>query len=188
MPSTRRQKAKARKSREMDMMSDFENMDIMIGNGESNPIEREIASLIEESSVLGDVESSMYSRNDFRETSNEINAPRQKEARDYMESFSNENSMMAMMHSQIIRAICLAVSDRVITEIKNIMSSMSSSRNRDTEASSSPNRQENRKNNPVFKTKFPKKDSRSAGDLRNTDDLGPYNRIKRRQKCSSMSS
>ena len=40
MPSTRRQKAKARKSREMDMMSDFDNMDVIIGNENTNPIER----------------------------------------------------------------------------------------------------------------------------------------------------
>ena len=29
MPSTRRQRAKARKSRELDMMYDFENMDVI---------------------------------------------------------------------------------------------------------------------------------------------------------------
>ena len=40
MPSTRRQNAKARKSREVDMLSDIENMDVMLGNGSSNPIER----------------------------------------------------------------------------------------------------------------------------------------------------
>ena len=39
MPSTRKQKAKARKSREMDMMFDFENLDVMLGNSNSNPIE-----------------------------------------------------------------------------------------------------------------------------------------------------
>ena len=32
MPSTRRQKAKARRSREADIMSDIENMDVLIGN------------------------------------------------------------------------------------------------------------------------------------------------------------
>ena len=41
MPSTRKQKAKARKSREMDMMSEFENLDVMLGSGNSNPIERD---------------------------------------------------------------------------------------------------------------------------------------------------
>ena len=31
MPSTRRQKAKARRSREADIVSDMENMDILLG-------------------------------------------------------------------------------------------------------------------------------------------------------------
>ena len=46
MPSTRRQKAKARKSRELDMLSDYGNMDIMLGDGNSNSIEKELDSLI----------------------------------------------------------------------------------------------------------------------------------------------
>ena len=41
MPSTRRQKAKARKSKEMDMLSDMDNLDVMIGS--ENPLERELA-------------------------------------------------------------------------------------------------------------------------------------------------
>ena len=41
MPSTRRQKAKARRSREMDMLSDYDNLDVMLGNENNNPIERE---------------------------------------------------------------------------------------------------------------------------------------------------
>ena len=42
MPSTRRQKSKARRSREMDMMSNFDNLDVMLGNENNNPIEREL--------------------------------------------------------------------------------------------------------------------------------------------------
>ena len=42
MPSTRRQKAKARKSREMDVPSDKGNKDIMLGEVISNSIEREL--------------------------------------------------------------------------------------------------------------------------------------------------
>ena len=30
----------------MDMMSDFENVDVMIGNGDINPIERELSDMI----------------------------------------------------------------------------------------------------------------------------------------------
>ena len=128
----------------------------------------------------------MYSRNEFRETCHENNVHRQNEPRDFMETFTNEfnlrlsqemDSMMTMMHSQINRAISSAISDRVIPEIKNSMSSMSSSGNRDNEASSSPNSQENRENNHGLNTKIPKKVSRSVGDLRDTEDSGPYNKM-----------
>ena len=51
--------------------------------------------------------------------------------------------MMSMMHSQINRAINNAIAEKVIPEIQNIVISMSSSGNRDTEASVSPNIQEN---------------------------------------------
>ena len=51
MLSTRRQKAKARRSREMDMMSDFDNLDVLLGSDHINPIERKLASAIEESSI-----------------------------------------------------------------------------------------------------------------------------------------
>ena len=54
MPSTRRQKAKARKSREMNILSEIENMDVMLGNENNNPIERELADAMEHSSVQGD--------------------------------------------------------------------------------------------------------------------------------------
>ena len=125
-------------------MSDFDNIVVMIGNANTNSIERELANAIEESSVLGDIESNMHPRNEFRETNYENNDHRPNEARGYMETFSNEfnlklsqemDFMMTMMHSQINRAIISAIFDRVIPEIKSIMSSMSSSGNMDTEAS-----------------------------------------------------
>ena len=50
---------------------------------------------------------------------------------------------MSMMHSQIKRTINTAIAERVIPEIQNVVSSMSSSGNRDTDASLSPNSQEN---------------------------------------------
>ena len=51
---------------------------------------------------------------------------------------------------------------------------MSSSGNRDTEAGSSPNGQENTERHNGFKTKSTKKVSRSACDLRVTRDSSPY--------------
>ena len=60
MPSTRRQKAKPRRSREMDTMSDFENLDVMLGNENNYPIERELADAIDQSSVHRDADTNVY--------------------------------------------------------------------------------------------------------------------------------
>ena len=177
MPSTRRQKAKAIKSREMDMMSDIDNLDVMLGSGNENPIERELADAIEQSSVQGDHEANEYQRDNYRIFEQENESLRQNEVRQSFENFTSEfnlrlsqemDSMLSMVHSQINRAINTAISERVIPEIQNIVSSMSSSGNRDTEASMSPCSQENRENSSGLKSKITKKDSRSVGDLRDT--------------------
>ena len=77
MPSTRRQKAKARKYREMDMMFDMNNLDVMLGNETSNPIERELADAIEQSSVQEDIETNMHQRDDYRDFAYENDSFRQ---------------------------------------------------------------------------------------------------------------
>ena len=46
MPSTKRQKTKARKSREMDILSDYGNIDIMLRNGNSKSIKRDLDNVI----------------------------------------------------------------------------------------------------------------------------------------------
>ena len=183
MPSTRRQKAKARRSREMDMLSDYDNLDVMLGNENNNPIERELAEAIDQSSAHGDGDTNVYHENELRDYLHE-NAPlRQNEVRQSFEAFSSEfnlrlsqemESMMSIMHSQINRAISTAIAERVIPEIQNIANSMSSMGQRDTEASSSPNSQENRESAPGPKIKIAKKDSRSVGDLRDTMGHGSY--------------
>ena len=61
-----------------------------------------------------------------------------------------------------------------VPEIQNMASSLTSG-NKDTESGSSSNNQENSDGTTGFKIKNTKKDCRSAFDLRDTDDLGPYN-------------
>ena len=155
MPSTRRQKAKARKSREMDMMSDFNYLDVMLGNENNNPIEREITDAIEQSSAHEDANTNTYHRNEYRDFTYENDFLMQNEVTQSFETFSNEfnlrlsqemDSMMSMMHSQINRAITTAIVERVILEIQKIANSMSSTGHRETETSVSPNRQENMEN------------------------------------------
>ena len=172
MPSTRRQKAKAKKSREMDMMSDIDNLDVMLGSGNENPIERELADAIEQSSVQGDHEANEYRRDNYRTFAQENGSLSQNEARQSFENFTSEfnlrlsqemDSMMSMVHSQINRAINTAISERVIPENQNIVSSMSSSGNRDTEASMSPSSQENKENLSRLRSK--KKQKRTQGLL-----------------------
>ena len=181
MPSTRRQKAKARKSKEMDMLSDMDNLDVMIGS--ENPLERELADVIDQSSINGDIEIGSHSRNDLGNFIQGNEPHGRNDIRQSFETFSNEfnlrlsqemDSMMAMVHSQINRAISTAISEKVLPEIQNIVSSMSSSGNRDTEASMSPDSQENREISSGLKTKLLKKDSRSVGDLRDTTGRGSY--------------
>ena len=183
MPSTRRQKAKARRSREMDMLSDYDNLDVMLGNENNNPIERELAEAIDQSSAHGDADTNVYHENEFRDYLHENEPLRQNEVRQSFEAFSSEfnlrlsqemESMVSIMHSQINRAITTAIAERVIPEIQNIANSMSSMGHRDTEASSSPNSQENRESAPGPKIKIAKKDSRSVGDLRDTMGHGSY--------------
>ena len=181
MPSTRRQKAKTRKSREMDMMSDIDNLDVMLGSGNENPIERELADAIEQFSVQEDYGANEYQENNYRNFVRENEPLGQNEVRQSFETFTNEfnlrlshemDSMMSMVYNQINRAIRTATSERVILEIQNIVSSISSSGNRDTEASVSPSSHENRENPSGLKSKITKKDSRSVGDLRDTTGRG----------------
>ena len=183
MPSTRKQKAKARKSREMDMMSDFENLDVMLGNGNNNPIESELAGAIDQSSAHGDADTNAYQGSEYRDYLHENDLLRQNEVRQSFETFSNEfnfrlsqqmDSLMSMMHRQTNRAIMAAIAERVIPEIQNIANTMSSTGHRNTETSLSPNSQENRKSASGPKIKIAKKDSRSVGGLRDTTGHGSH--------------
>ena len=167
----------------MDMLSDYDNLDVVLGNENNNPIERELAEAIDQSSAHGDGDTNVYHENEFRDYLHENEPLRQNEVRQSFEAFSSEfnlrlsqemESMMSIMHSQINRAISTAIAERVIPEIQNIANSMSSMGHRDTEASSSPNSQENRESAPGPKIKIAKKDSRSVGDLRDTMSHGSY--------------
>ena len=167
----------------MDMISDFENLDVMLGNENNNPIERELADAIDQSSAHGDADTNAYHGNEYRDYLQENHLLRQNEVRQFFEAFSNEfnlrlsqemDSMISMMHSYKNRALTTAIAERVIPEIKNIANSMSSTGHRDTEASLSPNSQENREGASGPKIKIAKKDSRSVGDLRDTTGLSSY--------------
>ena len=168
MPSIRKQKAKARKSREMDMMSDFKNMDVMLGNNSINTIERELSNVIGNTGNHRDTEPNPQPEenetreNDFGHFPDENVIPRQDRFHETMETFTSEfnmrltqemDSMMAMMHSQINRAINTAMDSRSVGDLRS------------PRDSSPYNCQELQD----------VKDSRSVGDLRSPRDSSPYN-------------
>ena len=87
------------------MMSDIDNLDIMLGNPGENPIERELADAIEQSSVQRDTEDNEYHRDDYRSFIQKNEFIRQNDVRQSFETFSNEfnlrlsqetDSMMSM--------------------------------------------------------------------------------------------
>ena len=152
----------------------------MLGNENNNPIETELADAIEQSSAQEDSNTNAYHRNEYRDFTYENDSLRQNDVRQSFEALSNEfnlrlsqemDSMMSMMHSPINRAITTAIVERVIPEIHSIANLMSYTGHRDTEASMSPNSQENA-SGP--KTRIAKKDSRTVGALRGTTGCGCY--------------
>ena len=127
------------------MMSDFENMDVMLGNNSINTIEQEFSNVIGNTGNHRDTEPNLQQEenetreNDFGHFAHENVIPRQDRFHETMETFTSEfnmrlsqemDSMMAMKHSQINRAINTARAERVIPEIQNMVSSLSSSENR----------------------------------------------------------
>ena len=93
----------------MDMMSDFENLDVMLGNGNNNPIERELA--IDQSSAHGDADTNVYQGNEYRDYLHENDLLRQNEVRQSFKTFSNEfnlrlsQEMDSMMSNLIFHLI-----------------------------------------------------------------------------------
>ena len=128
---------------------------------------------------LEDADTNMYHR-DFTYENDSL---RQIEVRRSFEAFSKEftlrlsqdmDLMMSRMHSKINRAINTGIAERIIPEIQKFANSMSTSGHRDTEASMSPNSQENRDNASRPEIKIAIKDSRSVGDLGDTTGRGSY--------------
>ena len=61
MPSTRKQKAKEKRSRQSDVMSDLENMKVMLGNYSGNQPDEELNENIEVDSRFNGTRTDMVS-------------------------------------------------------------------------------------------------------------------------------
>ena len=109
MPTTRKQKTRARKSREADMLSDSENLDIMLS---SNRLEREESEFREDEirCYAGNGRNSrdVDSCSEINKLSGELNQRITQEMNDLMSSVSSE----------IQRAISEAINEQVLPQIQ----------------------------------------------------------------------
>ena len=187
MPSTRKQKTKVRKSRELDMLSDYGNMDVMLGEGNSNSIERELDSLINAPEGPQDFRSfpnreNSSQENEIRDIDSRNEPVRESRLLESINMLSGEmnarmsremETMMDLMYSQISSAISSAISERNIPEIQNMVENLPLGQY-GVEPSTSLNEDGIRNVWKNANTKLTKKDSRSACDLRDHTGPVPY--------------
>ena len=169
------------------MLSDYGNMDVMLGDGNSNSIERDLDALINVPDGRRDYRSFPNRENSSQE--NEIrnidsrNEPvRESRLIESINTLSGEinarmsremEAMMDLMQSQITRAISSAISERIIPEIQNMVENLPLSQH-GVEPGTSLNEDGVRNAWENTNTRLTKKDSRSACDLRVHSDVSPY--------------
>ena len=93
MPSTRKQKTKSGKSREIDILCEYGSMDIMLGERNTNPVERELESII-----IGP-----GGQPNTQSLSNRKNSSQENE----MRTFDNRNRQLGNRDFQCLSTYCL---------------------------------------------------------------------------------
>ena len=127
MPSTRRQKTKTRKSRDADLLSDIENLDVMLGSPHFGDIE-------------GDIRDGFEDRNERQSTSQENEIRSENRSDGHMHPSVTENierrfenmtsemktrlsqekdGLMFSLNTQIQRALDSAVNSQLIPQIQS---------------------------------------------------------------------
>ena len=132
MPSTRKQKAKERRSRQLDMMSDVENVDIMLGSysrdDEENDISENVVNL--DSGSNGPQQSSNVIGEDFRfllnTNSRENSEITIETTRMINEEISNQmsrklNEIKSSLNNQIQDAISSAITEKILPFIQKTL-------------------------------------------------------------------
>ena len=140
MPSTRKQKASEKRSRQSDVMSDIENLDMMLGNYQEREQVRE--------EDLIDANSDLESRRPQRETNSisgnfrsllsiimiensEITAETSRAINSEISSQMSKKleEMKSDLNSHILNTIDSAIEERVIPSIRNELESQNSTEN-----------------------------------------------------------
>ena len=144
MPSTRKQKAREKRSRQSDVMSDIENLDVTLGNYQEDDQVRD--------EDIGNTDFDLESRRPQRETNSisgnfrsilNTNVSENSEitvetSRAINSEISSQMSrkldeMRSDLNSHILNAIDSAIEEKVIPSIRNALESQNSSKNTNTD-------------------------------------------------------
>ena len=130
MPSTRKQRAKERRSRQVDLMCDTENLDIMLGSYSRNELEHNSVDRNDEMDRESDRTRHDLVKNseDFRSLLNSNGRENSESTVETMRLVSSEISkqmdgLRKDLNSQIIDAINSVINDKVLPDICNTMTS-----------------------------------------------------------------
>ena len=130
MPSTRKQRAKKRRSRQVDLMSDTENLDIVLGSYsrnelESNSMERNDEVNYESDRTRHDL---VHNSEDFRSLLISNSRQNSESTVDTMKLVSSEISkqmdgLRKDLNSQIIEALNSVITEKVLPDIRDTIPS-----------------------------------------------------------------
>ena len=162
-------------------------MDVMLGERNSNSIERELDSLITVPEGQQDFQSfpnreNSSQENEIRDIDSRIEPVRESRLIESINTLSGEmNARMSremeaiidLMQSQISRTISSAISERIIPEIQNMVENLPLGQH-SVEPCTSTNEEGIRSSWENTNTRLTKKDSRSACDLRDHTNVSPY--------------
>ena len=140
MPSTRKQKAKEKRSRQSDVMSDIENLDVMLGNYANSDIrDREIVDQIEidpESSRrhqgIGQEESNYRSLlNTNLSENSEITVETSRAISSEISSQMSRKleEMKSDLNSHILEVINSAIDEKILPSIENVIANKRETKN-----------------------------------------------------------
>ena len=169
------------------MLCDYGNMDVRLGDGKSNSIERQLDSLINVPERRQDLQSfpnraNSSLENKIRDIDCKNEPVRESRLPESISILSGEmnarmfremETMMNGMQTQICRAICSGISERIIPEIQNMVENLHLNQH-GVEPCTSTNEDGTGNMWKKANTKRAKKDSRLACDLRDHTDIVPY--------------
>ena len=141
MPSTRKQKAKERRSRQSDIMSDIENLDVMLGSYQSDYCEtqNENDGVGIDSRSNRHEENSNQNENDYRPYLNTnlrenscltVETSKAISSEISLEMSRKVKEMQTSLNSQIIDVINFAIETRVLPSIENAVGRQNSAQNK----------------------------------------------------------